>query len=450
MALNKLNVYASRIKNGVWQVELDGGWTPANLLQGTKLNMAKIWVQNNLPKEYLAFHDEGRDYEFVPREGAPSSDPGKPAKAKPQDPAQSQGQGDEDDDDGHGGGGGGDPEEYVKHAVYDPWHDRVDTDINDLMVTELHHQTTLKAHGDFIADHTKRLDRVEARVNQISTAGVSAGNAGAVIVKVELHRPNIPPVPSEGVFHHAFPTLLELVASGQHTYLPGPPGTGKSHAAEQVATALGWEFASLSLGPTTPESRLWGGRDANNNFHEPDFVRLARHAMEHPDGGAVFCLDELDNGHAGIIATANSAMANGWFSAPNNDRIKWGRNFVIVGAANTFGTGPTAEFAGRNRLDAATLDRFSYLPWETDLGMENALVGAILAEKAAVAADWLDVWNSARKNVSAHGLKVFVTMRGAINGARLLANTNLDIYKVFDLVLLNKLPQDQKEKVSPL
>jgi hypothetical protein len=445
MALNKLNVYASRIRNGVWQVELDGGWTPANLLQGNKLTLAKIWVNDNLPTEYHAYHEQGKDYEYVPREGTFSTEPSKPPKAKA-DP--SQGQGDEDDDQGQGGGG--DDEEYVKHAVYDPWHDKMDQDMANALEVCTGLATIAKDHGEFIADHTKRLDRVEARVNAISTAGVSAGNAGAVIVKVELHRPNIPAVPTEGVFHSAFPTLLELVASGQHTYLPGPPGTGKSHAAEQVAEALGWEFASLSLGPTTPESRLWGGRDANNNFHEPDFVRLARYAMDHPDGGAVFCLDELDNGHAGIIATANSAMANGWFSAPNNDRIKWGRNFVIVGAANTFGTGPTAEFAGRNRLDAATLDRFSYLPWDTDLGMESALVGAILAEKAAVAADWLDVWNSARKNVTAHGLKVFVTMRGAINGARLLATTNLDIYKVFDLVLLNKLPQDQKEKVSPL
>lgn len=249
-----------------------------------------------------------------------------------------------------------------------------------------------------------------------------------------------------GIFHKQFDKLTKLVASGQHVYLPGPPGTGKSHAAEQVASVLDWRFASISLGPTTPESRLWGGMDAHGKFFEPPFVKLARHAMENPDSGSVYCLDELDNGHAGVIATLNSAMANGWFTAPNGDVITMGKNMVFVGAANTFGTGPTAEFAGRNKLDAATLDRFCYLPWDTDLAVEKALVLQYL--DAAAARAWLEVWRTCRKNVKDNGLKVFVSMRGCVNGARLIAS-GLDPNDVLDMVLLNKLPEDQARKVKP-
>lgn len=251
----------------------------------------------------------------------------------------------------------------------------------------------------------------------------------------------------DGPFHSEFPDLYQNCIDGRHTFLPGPPGSGKSHAAEQVAKALGWQFASISLGPTTPESRLWGGMTANGEFHEPPFIRLARYAQDNPDSGAVFCLDEMDNGHGGVIATLNSALANGWFTAPNGDVVSVRNNFVLVACANTFGTGPTADFAGRNKLDPATLDRFTYIPWDTDLGVEAGLVRTILTEELAVA--WLDVWNTVRKNVADHGLKLFVTMRGALSGAKIIAGGR-PIDKALMLVLGNKVPADQWKKINPL
>lgn len=274
------------------------------------------------------------------------------------------------------------------------------------------------------------------------------GGGDGPIVRIEIREREEIKI-KDGLYHHQFPKLLKAVQAGKHCYLPGPPGSGKSHAAFQVAEVLGWKFGSISLGPTTPESRIWGGKDANGNFHEPAFVQLARYAMENPDSGAVFCEDELDNAHAGIMATQNSALANGFFTAPNNDHITWGNNFVVVGSANTYGTGPTAEFSGRNRLDAATLDRFVYLPWETDLATEKLLVTAHLDGNTEIAHTWLDVWNTARANVKAHALKVFVTMRGAINGADLLMS-GFDLSDALDMVLLNKLPEDQAQKVNPL
>jgi AAA domain (dynein-related subfamily) len=266
-----------------------------------------------------------------------------------------------------------------------------------------------------------------------------------VIARVELVKPE--PITLDGLFHSQFPLLMKCVQAGKHCYLPGPPGTGKSHAAEQVATALGWRFASISFGPTTPESRLWGGMDAHGNFFEPPFVKLARFAQDNLDSGAIMCFDELDNAHAGIVATVNSAMANGWFTAPNGDVVRMGRNYVVIGAANTYGTGPTAEFAGRNRLDAATLDRFVYLPWDTDLGVENALVRSWLQDPS-MATLWLNVWRAARSNAADHGLKVFVTMRGCVSGAQLVAS-GIEPEQAFALVLGNKVPADQLAKINP-
>lgn len=274
-----------------------------------------------------------------------------------------------------------------------------------------------------------------------------------VIVKIEVKRPNVDASVIQDLAHKEMPSLLKLVASGQHVYLPGVPGGGKSHAAQQVAKALGWAFGSLSLGPNTPESRLWGGMDANGKFHTTSLIDSVIHAEKHEESGAVWVADEMDNGHPGILATINSLLANGWVTLPDGTTHTVGGNFVVIGCANTFGTGPTAEFSGRNRLDAATLDRFSYLPWETDTGLETALVEGILAGNDPEngwlkSKDWLQAWRQARANVDTHGLKVFVTMRGAINGAKMIAG-GWSLDDALDIVLLNKMPSDQKKKVDP-
>lgn len=267
-----------------------------------------------------------------------------------------------------------------------------------------------------------------------------------VVTRIEVHTPTRV-LSQDGLFHKEFGTLLQLVQIGMHTYLPGSPGTGKSHAASQVAKTLGYEFGGISFGPQTAESRLVGGMTANGEFFEPMMLKLIRHAMDNPDSGSVMCLDEMDNGHGGVQATLNSLLANGWMTAPNGDHLVVGPNMVFVACANTYGTGPTAEFSGRNKLDAATLDRFKYLPWEIDLGMESALVHEWL--DADMAAAWLDIWRTTRQNVEAHGLKMFVTPRGAISGAKMIAH-GMDMEKTYMLCLGNKVPADQFAKISAL
>ena len=270
-----------------------------------------------------------------------------------------------------------------------------------------------------------------------------------VCTRIIVERPEVT-LTQDGVFHQSMPDLLFNMQLGIHTYLPGSPGTGKSHAAAQAAEAMGWKFGSISFGPSTPESRLVGGMTASGEFFEPKLLELVRYAMENPDSGAAMCLDEMDNGHGGVQATLNSLLANGWMTAPNGDHLVIGSNMVFIACANTYGTGPTAEFSGRNKLDAATLDRFAYLPWEIDLGLEEVLVRRFFGDdQQDVASHWLDVWRTARSNVASHGLKVFVTPRGAQMGARMVA-AGRPADKALAQVLGNKVPSDQWSKINPL
>ena len=267
-------------------------------------------------------------------------------------------------------------------------------------------------------------------------------------VRIEVKTPTVQ-MSHDGLFHSEFPTLLHNAAIGQHTFLPGPPGSGKTHAAKQVADTLGWRYVEISFSPDLPESRIWGGRTPDG-FMETPLLDGLRHAMNNPDSGLVALFDEMDAARAALLVGMNSAMANNRVMAPNGDALTWGDNVVFIGAANTFGTGPTAEFAGRNKLDAATLDRFAYIPWDTDPIMEASVVRSFLyGEHERTADAWLDAWRTLRGNVAAYGIKTFITMRGARNGARLIAS-GVDMHKAMMLVVGNKLPADQWSKVCPL
>lgn len=269
-----------------------------------------------------------------------------------------------------------------------------------------------------------------------------------VITTITINRPDVAPIDMKGIFHREMPALMFNILNGIHTYLPGPPGSGKTHSALQCIRELGGKAATISFGPTTPESRLTGGMTANGEFFEPALLKLIRSAMENPDVIHAMILDEMDNGHGGIQATLNSLLANGEMTAPNGDHLVVGKNMLFIACANTYGTGPTAEFAGRNKLDAATLDRFEYIPWDTDEAVETALVHAVIGD-STVANAWLDVWRTTRHNAKEHGLKVFVTMRGAVEGARAVA-AGRDIQSALMYRLGYKVPADQWAKMNPL
>jgi hypothetical protein len=238
-----------------------------------------------------------------------------------------------------------------------------------------------------------------------------------------------------GKQHEQFPTVLKVVASGLNPYLVGPPGTGKSHMAQACATALDVSFGALSLGPTTPASRLWGYYDAEGRY-----VRTAfRDCYEH---GGVFVLDEMDNGHAGILAEMNMALANGGASFPDGYVPKHDQ-FVIVACANTYGTGATAQFIGRNALDAATLDRFTMIHVDIDEDLEQHLAEAASPDHGKA---WCGTVRRFRKNAERAGLKVVLSPRAVIEGAKLL-QAGFSQEEVIRMRVLRGLTPEQEAKV---
>lgn len=168
--------------------------------------------------------------------------------------------------------------------------------------------------------------------------------------------------------HPVFERALRAARAGLNVLLVGPAGSGKSYLGEQLSEVLGRGFGSSSFGPTTPTSKLFGFNDAHGNFNGTPYHRCWSE-------GGVFVGDELDNGHPGLVAELNQALA-GTTAAFACGNVTKHPDHVFIGTANTFGRGPDRQYVGRNILDAATLDRFATVEVTYDEALETALAKA--------------------------------------------------------------------------
>lgn len=240
----------------------------------------------------------------------------------------------------------------------------------------------------------------------------------------------------EGTRHKQLDRLVTLVANGLSVMLVGMAGTGKTHAAQQVAEALGREFYAMSVGAQTSKSDIIGYMHAGGDYVDTMF----RRAYEH---GGVFLMDEIDAGNANVLIQVNAALANQYCAFPDQ-MVKRHDNFVFIGSANTYGTGANRQYVGRNQLDAATLDRFAILEWQIDVDLEKSMAGT-----QAQGLKWQRAMAELRGFVSDEGMRVLVTPRATDRGARLLA-AEVPLDEVIDYSILGMFPADKKDRVRTL
>jgi hypothetical protein len=75
--------------------------------------------------------------------------------------------------------------------------------------------------------------------------------------------------------------------------------------------------------------------------------------------GGVFNFEELDASDPNMLLVANNALAsNRLFNPMNGETYDKSPNFIAWSNANTFGLGANRAHTARERLDAATIDRW--------------------------------------------------------------------------------------------
>src|SRR5690625_241719 len=229
--------------------------------------------------------------------------------------------------------------------------------------------------------------------------------------------------------HKGFDTLLKLCSLRKNVMLVGPAASGKTTVAENVAKVLDLPFHPMSIGLQTSKGDLMGVKFADGSY-QPSPLRKA---YEH---GGVVLLDEFDAGHAGVNTIINAATANAVCGFPDGT-VKRHKDFICIVAMNTWGWGANDQYVGRNKLDAATLDRFLKLPWEYDEDLEREIAGN---------REWTDRVQALRRAAGKVQAKVLISPRASINGADLLA-AGFDWDEVENMTIWNGVDRATKEKV---
>lgn len=165
------------------------------------------------------------------------------------------------------------------------------------------------------------------------------------------------------IFHKAYSKVKNTVIAGVIPMVVGPAGSGKSHAMEQIARDLGLNFYMANRIQNTFE--LVGFVDAAGKYVTTQF-------FEAFTKGGLFFFDEVDASSPEALVTINAAVAQRHMAFPGHPgNVPMHKDFKAVVAGNTYGTGSTFQYTGRNKLDAATLDRFMVIDWEYDRDLEN-------------------------------------------------------------------------------
>lgn len=209
--------------------------------------------------------------------------------------------------------------------------------------------------------------------------------------------------------------------------LSGPAGSGKSSLAMQACKEMfnikgdfydvikSGKFAQISFSPDTMSADMLGFTDVNGVYHETDIVKVFRE-------GGIMLFDEVDSADPSVFTKLNTMVANGTVPTPNGVVTRHPEAY-FVWTGNTWGTGANSMYCGRNRLDAASLDRVTcatiYVDYDTKLermicsnnGLDEAKTKTIICIATTI-----------RDLIKRNSWKFLCSTRFVINASKMVAS----------------------------
>lgn len=250
----------------------------------------------------------------------------------------------------------------------------------------------------------------------------------------------------KGVFHRQLPQAVAWISADVPLWYWGEAGGGKTTLANQIAEALGLKPYLVAMHEDITVGKLLGYRNLANGEFVPGLL------YEPYVNGGLVALDEIDLS-APAIACINALIANKTFMFPNGETVPRHPKFRVVAFGNTKGTGAVAGYTARNRLDAATLDRFAIIKLEYDEGLEHYLATGNPTESkpwqmgtpgsVKLVERWVD-WVQACRRVA--GGSVLISPRITENGAKAL-KAGIPAEEVAEALMFKLVTPDTKARL---
>lgn len=225
------------------------------------------------------------------------------------------------------------------------------------------------------------------------------------------------------VKHEKFEMIKACIENDIPVYLAGPAGSGKNYTLEQISWELGLEFYFTNS--VQQEYKLTGFIDAGGVYHETEFYKAFKN-------GGIFFLDEMDASIPEVLVLLNAAIANRYFEFPNG-KIKAHKNFRVVAAGNTVGSGADEMYTGRLVLDQATLDRFAIIDFGYDRNIEMHI--------AKGNKELVDFVEAIRTEANTNGIRATFSYR-CIGMVTKLERTGLELKNILAIAVFKGMEKD--------
>lgn len=250
--------------------------------------------------------------------------------------------------------------------------------------------------------------------------------------------------------------LMTDVKLGRTVAVRGPAGNGKSTGIKGVLESAGYTIYHLDCTDSTTVDQLVGGLEPvpdgkggiKMEFKDGVFAKAFKDAK-----GAIQ-LDEFDALDPRVTMSLQSALHRApvgkkrMASCPDNGlgSIMAVGDCPVVVSMNTWGTGATREYVGRNAIDAASLDRFDTII-NTDYQCE-----AEMLEKMGLAptdrASLLKEVFSLRKKTAEKGLRVLLSTRRVLNMAESVLSLNCTVPKAISREFVERLDEYDRSALN--
>ena len=308
---------------------------------------------------------------------------------------------------------------------------------------------------------TSKID--ENRVKEIMEASLSpirkiiddlAGRQAPARAVIEIVKDGKVVKTIDKLSHWQLPQVATWVQANVPVWLWGQAGGGKTTLAYQLADSLGLTPTVISIDPTMTVGKMIGFKNMANGEFQQGFAYLP-----YRDGGLLF-LDEIDTGDPGILASTNALIANDRYLFPNGETVKRHKDFRVVAGGNTKGCGAVAGYTARNRLDAATLDRFAVIELTYDQSLTESIIfgepitplkswSAVKDPSEDDVRKYVNYWKAVGAQVASGYGGFLLSPRAAILGARAI-RAGVPVSEVVDALIFKLVGSDTRTTIESL